>query len=87
MHPLAVTAVHALVSAEDKRPADNDVVAGWTGFAVFILLILAVAVIGWALTKSLRTASRAKDAGVFGDRPAEPGEPIDPTDPGKHQGD
>jgi hypothetical protein len=72
MHPLAVTAVHALLAAQDKKPEDNDVVAGWTGFAVFILLILAVAVIGWALTKSLRTASRAKDAGVYGDQPVDP---------------
>jgi hypothetical protein len=69
MHAFLVTAASALVSAADKKPEDEDVVAGWMGFAVFVFLILAVAVIGWALTKSLRTADRAKDAGVFGDEP------------------
>ncbi|AIY18562.1 hypothetical protein GUY44_22475 [Pimelobacter simplex] len=71
MHAVAVTAVHALLAAEDKKPEDNDVVAGWTGFVVFVVLILAVAVIGWALTRSLRNAGRAKDAGMYGDEPVD----------------
>ncbi|KRC46498.1 MULTISPECIES: hypothetical protein [unclassified Nocardioides] len=74
MHALAVTVVNALVDArvlaEDKAPDDNDVVAGWTAFWIFIGLIVAVAVIGVALTRSLRTAQKAKDAGVYGDEPA-----------------
>lgn len=74
MNAFAVTVVSALVSAEEKAPKDEDVVAGWTGFAVFVALILALAVIGWALTRSLRTASRAKDAGVYGDEPDETGD-------------
>ncbi len=70
MHAIAVTVVNALVLAEDKKPEDKDVVAGWTAFWIFIGLIVAVVVIGFFLTRSLRTAQRAKDDGVFGDQPA-----------------
>lgn len=69
MHAFAVSVVNALVLAEDKKPEDNDVVAGWTAFWIFIGLIVAVVVIGFALTRSLRTAQRAKDEGVYGDQP------------------
>ncbi|NYI46230.1 anaerobic C4-dicarboxylate transporter [Nocardioides aromaticivorans] len=67
MHALAATVVNTLVRAEDKAPEDKDVVAGWTAFWIFIGLIVAVVVIGIALTRSLRTAQKAKDAGVYGD--------------------
>lgn len=70
MHALAVSLVSLVISAEEKAPDDNDVVAGWMGFTVFMFLILAVAVIGWFLTRSLRKAGRAKDEGVYGDVPA-----------------
>jgi len=67
-------ATEALVSAKDKPVnQDTNIVAGWLGFWVFIGLIVAVAVIGWALTRSLRTAHRAKDAGVYGDEPVDHG--------------
>ena len=71
MHALALTAVTVLLKPGEKAPDDKDVVAGWTGALVFVALILAVAIIGWALTRSLRTAQRAKDSGVFGDPPAD----------------
>lgn len=77
MHAFAVTIASALLSAEEKAPKDEDVVAGWMGFAVFAFLIIAVALIGWALTKSLRTADRAKEAGVYGDEPAAEDEKTD----------
>ena len=77
MHALALTVTSALLSAEEKTPKDEDVVAGWMGFAVFVFLIVAVAIIGWALTKSLRTADRAKEAGVYGDEPASGDEKTD----------
>lgn len=76
MHAFAATVVNslvsALVSAEEKAPEDKDVVAGWTAFWIFIGLIVAVVVIGFALTRSLRTAQKAKDAGAFGDQPETP---------------
>ena len=52
-----------LVSA---APDDEDVVAGPIGAVIFVGLILGVVVIGFALTRSLKTAERAKDAGVYG---------------------
>lgn len=70
MHALAVSVHSVLLSVEEKAPEDKDVVAGWMGFAVFMFLILGVAVIGWALTRSLRRAKGAKEAGYFGDVPA-----------------
>ncbi|GAA1546832.1 hypothetical protein [Nocardioides humi] len=76
MHAAVATVVHvvteSLVLAKDE-PVDQDtnIVAGWTAFWIFVGLIVAVAVIGWALTRSLRTAARAKDAGVYGDEPVE----------------
>jgi len=78
MHAVTAAALQvtteALVSAKDK-PVDQDtnIVAGWLGFWIFVALIVAVAIIGWALTRSLRTADRAKDAGVYGDAPADRG--------------
>lgn len=78
MHALAVTVASVLLSAEEKAPDDNDVVAGWMGFTVFMFLILAVAVIGWFLTRSLRRAGKAKDEGAYGDVPvAEDNEKVD----------
>lgn len=71
MHALAVTLVNTLVLAEEKAPEDKDVVAGWTAFWIFVGGIVAVVVIGIALTRSLRTAQRAKDAGVYGDPAAD----------------
>jgi hypothetical protein len=55
-----------LIPLAQAVPEDEDVVAGPIGALVFVFLVLAVAVIGWALTRSLRTAQRAKDAGVYG---------------------
>lgn len=70
MHAFAVSVHSVLLSVEEKAPEDKDVVAGWMGFAVFMFLILGVAVIGWALTRSLRRAKGAQAAGRFGDVPA-----------------
>ncbi|TYL49996.1 hypothetical protein FXB39_10000 [Nocardioides sp. BGMRC 2183] len=60
-----------LTAAVEKSPDANDVVAGWMGFAVFIGLIVAVAVLGWSLTKQLRKTDKAAAEGVFGAEDAE----------------
>jgi hypothetical protein len=57
----------ATITAADETPADNDVVAGPIGFAIFIALLIAVALLGWSLSKHLKKAHRAADAGVYGD--------------------
>jgi hypothetical protein len=54
-----------LIVWADKVPAPNDVKAGWVAFAVFIALALAVAFLGFSLTKHLRRANDNAERGVF----------------------
>jgi len=61
-----------VVRVVDETPKDEDVKAGWTAFALFLLLIAAVVVLGFSLVKQLRKAQAAKDAGVYGDDPEPP---------------
>ena len=70
-----------IISFADKTPAYEDVNAGPLGFIVFVVLILAVALIGWSLTRQLRKAQAAKDAGIFGDQPAATEQDADPAAP------
>lgn len=63
-----------LVRAAEEAPDPNDVVAGWVGFAVFIGLVVAVALLGVSLTKHLRKTDRAAEQGVYGD-PEPKGQP------------
>lgn len=67
---LFVTLAGHVVSLVDKAPEPEDVKAGWTAFALFILLALAVVFLGFSLVKQLRKAQAAQDAGVYDD-PAE----------------
>jgi hypothetical protein len=67
-----------LLALADGAPEPEDVKAGWTAFAIFLLLAGAVVLLGFSLVKQLRKAQAAKDAGVYGDEPAtrpENGEP------------
>jgi hypothetical protein len=66
-------AAHVVLSAVDPTPQDKDVKAGWTAFALFLLLGVAVALLGWSLVRQLRKAQAAEDAGVYGhdEEPAE----------------
>jgi hypothetical protein len=66
MNPLVI-ALHGFVAMVDKTPADRDVKAGWPAFGLFIGLVLAVAVLGWSLTKHLKKAKLNADSGAFGD--------------------
>ena len=69
-----------LLTATQEGPEPEDVKAGWVAFFIFLALIGAVAVLGFSLTKQLRKAQAAKDAGVYGDDPkSEPG-PSGETD-------
>ncbi len=65
-----------LLSAVVEGPAPEDVKAGWVALIIFLLLGLAVAFLGWSLTKHLRRAQSAKDAGAYGDAPAAPAAPA-----------
>ena len=48
--------VTLLVPFVDKTPADNDVVAGWGAFGLFLGLCVVVALLGWSLTRHLKVA-------------------------------
>jgi hypothetical protein len=51
--------------ALDPVPDDNDVKAGWGAFAIFVLLILAVALLCWSFVKQMRKVKAANEAGVY----------------------
>lgn len=60
----------AVVSFADQLPEGpepEDVKAGWTAFAIFLLLGVAVVFLMFSMVKQLRRAQAAKDAGVYGD--------------------
>lgn len=59
------TLIAAQLAATDPTPTDNQVVAGPWGALIFVLLIVAVAFLGWSLTKQLKKAQRAADEGKF----------------------
>jgi hypothetical protein len=64
--------------ALDPIPTDNNVKAGWVAFAVFVLLILAVAVLCRSFLKQMRRVEEADAAGVYGEKPdSEPTEGAD----------
>ena len=68
MESLAYTVV---TTSQDPVPQDDDVVAGPWGALVFVVLIGATIFLLFNFTKQLRKAQAAKDAGVFGDPPAD----------------
>lgn len=60
-----MTLVSVALWAADQVPEDDDVVAGWTALVIFLLLIGAVAFLGFSLTKQLRKVDAAEDAGLY----------------------
>jgi len=80
----AMTLVSLVARVAEQAPEDDDVVAGWTAFAVFGLLIVAVVFLGFSLTKQLRKADRAEEAGLYDPsdkkKRAEPAESAEDTE-------
>ena len=64
MNPL-ILLLPLLVKGADKVPAPEDVKAGWGAFALFIALAVAVALLGWSMSRHLRKARANADLGVF----------------------
>lgn len=62
MNTLIVALVTGLAT---EAPQPSEVKAGWTAFAVFLLLIAAVALLGWSLSRQLKKAQRNKEAGIL----------------------
>ncbi len=69
----SVPGVDVLADEVIDGPEPEEVKAGWTAFAIFLLLALAVVVLGRSLVVQLRKAQRAADEGVYGEPPARPG--------------
>ena len=74
-----MTGIVVLAAASDPRPDDNNVVAGWVGFAIVIALILAVVFILRSFTKQLKKVDAARDAGVYDEDHRESDSPPDET--------
>lgn len=59
------TLVVSLAALVDKAPPDSKVTAGWGAFAIFILLCVAVALLGWSLTRHLKKVQRNEELGIY----------------------
>ncbi len=77
-------AVLIVLRLADEAPQPEDVKAGWTALVVFLLLALAVVLLGFSLTKQLRKAQAAKDSGVYGDEPTPDTDADTDVEPEKH---
>lgn len=58
------------LAATDPVPTDDNVKAGWTAFAVFLLLLVAIVFLGWSFSKQLKKVKKANDEGVYGESEA-----------------
>ncbi|MDT9594360.1 hypothetical protein RDV89_14845 [Nocardioides zeae] len=72
-----------LVLAADREegPEPEDVKAGWTGFAVFLGLIVATGLLLWSMTRHVRNVRRDQDA------EQDHGPDLDDLDEGGDRGD
>jgi hypothetical protein len=77
MHDLVLSV--STVLATDPVPSDNDVKAGWVAFAVFLLLIAAVAFLCRSFVKQLRKVEKANDQGVYDEQPGDEANGLPPT--------
>ena len=66
-----MTALLRLTGELQQGPEPEDVKAGWLAFGLFLALGAAVVLLGFSLVKQLRKAQAAKDAGLYGDEPAD----------------
>jgi len=65
-----------LIRLAEQAPAPEDVTAGGWGGLVFVLLVVAVALLMLSFLKQMRKADQAKRDGVYGDEPTQdPGLP------------
>lgn len=71
----------SVVTRVDEVPQAEDVKAGWLAFAIFIGLIVAVALLGYSLVRQLRKAQAAEEAGLYDPSDRKP-TPMPPVDPG-----
>ncbi|MDT0202255.1 hypothetical protein [Nocardioides sp. AE5] len=70
----------ALRAEEEAPPEAKDVVAGGWGLALFIGLIVVVALLLWSFARHIRKARLAAEAGVFGEDTRTAARDADTTD-------
>ena len=63
------TVLPLLAPLVDEVPEAEDVKAGSIAFLLFILGLVAVALLGWSLVRQLRKVEDARKRGVYGDEP------------------
>jgi hypothetical protein len=63
--PVISPVISMVLALAGGAPEPEDVKAGWTAFAIFLLLVAAVAFLGFSLVKHLRKAQSAQQAGVY----------------------
>ncbi|HXH77658.1 hypothetical protein [Nocardioides sp.] len=56
-----------VLTAVQEGPAPEDVKAGWVALIIFLLLAVAVALLGFSLFKHLRISRESRDLGLYGD--------------------
>ena len=71
--PAVLAPLVLALSQVDPIPKDNDVKAGWIGFGLFLALLVAVGLLGWSLTRHLRSVERNQAAGLYDDDPSAEG--------------
>jgi hypothetical protein len=64
---LYVQVLSFVLRVADETPEAEDVKAGWPALGLFLLLAAAVVFLGFSLSKQLRKAAAAKEAGVYDD--------------------
>jgi len=69
-----------LIRLADQTPEPEDVTAGGWGGLMFVLLIVAVALLMLSFLKQMRKTEQARREGVFGDAPQDPETPVDHAD-------
>ncbi len=67
------------IFALDPVPSDNNVKAGWGAFGIFVLLILAVALLCWSFVKQMRKVKAANEAGVYDEQAPDGSDQLPPT--------
>ena len=63
------TVLPLLAPLVDEVPEAEDVKAGAIAFLLFILGLVAVALLGWSLVRQLRKVEDARKRGVYGGEP------------------
>lgn len=72
---------------KDTIPEDDEVVAGWGAFAIFIGLALVVAFLGWSLSRQIKKVRKAREEGVFGEDAIPRDDVSDEPDPEPDESD